>query len=58
MIRLSKVFSDFMVIQRDSELNVIWGYTDQGKNVKVSLLNSDLGEEAFSSTNRRCNNYG
>lgn len=50
MIRLSKVFSDFMVIQRDSDLNVIWGYTDQGKNVRVGLLNSDLGEEAFSST--------
>jgi len=37
MIRVSSVFADRMVLQRDTRENTVWGYTDPGAEVSVGL---------------------
>ena len=41
MIRLSNVFSDWMVLQRDTSENMIWGYADPDSYVNVTLSKGD-----------------
>ena len=39
MIKLSSIFSDYMVLQRDTDDNLLWGYAD--KKVLVQFQNDD-----------------
>ena len=45
MIRLSNVFSDWMVLQRDTSENMIWGYADPDSYVNVTLSKGDPDDE-------------
>ena len=38
MIRLSSIFSDGMIFQRDTCDNVVWGYSEPQTDVTVSLV--------------------
>ena len=43
MIKLSALFSDYMVLQRDIR-NTIWGYSDQESDVLIFIKESKTGE--------------
>ena len=45
MIRLSNVFSDWMILQRDTSENMVWGYAEPESYVSVTLAKADSGKE-------------
>ncbi|SNU09089.1 sialate O-acetylesterase [Lachnospiraceae bacterium] len=49
MINLSVLFADWMILQRDTDDNLIWGYSDKKSDVSIILKNSSNGDICFES---------
>ncbi|MCR5215221.1 MAG: sialate O-acetylesterase [Eubacterium sp.] len=47
MLKLSSVFSDWMLLQRDTADNLVWGFSDKNSNVKVAIIDSGTGDKIF-----------
>lgn len=56
MLKLSSIFSDWMVLQRDTADNLVWGYSDPDTAVRIYLSDNNMNN--VFETEKRSDNDG